>query len=155
LALSLAPIRPEVQIRIEQDRRYQEAIRLDEEKEALAAVRAAQEVAEVAATAARNVAQAFVEVFTQLEPTLQYPIATSFAEDLINLRFRLSNDKIVNHTFNRNEPLSSVIQQIKYDLKSSAPISLTIYPRTVISCTPDTPIHVCGIQNRSTILVVD
>ena len=62
-------------------------------------------------------------------------------------------NKQVNHTFHKDEPLITLINQIKYDLRYLYGLVLNIAGRHVISCDYNYTISECGIQNRSTIYV--
>jgi len=86
-------------------------------------------------------------------PIYRYDITNFNNNDLIILRFTLPTNKQVNHTFHKDEPLITLINQIKYDLRYLYGLVLNISGRHVISCDYNYTISQCGIQNRSTIYV--
>ena len=146
-------------LREEQDRAYEESVRMDIEK--IENARLVAEAASRAAAAAEETARALQAARLAEEarkasivpPVLRYAIETIRPEDLLTLRFRLPNGSVVNHAFHYDEPLESILQQLRYDLKYLGDLVLTLQPRTVITCSPDTSISTCGITNRSTIVV--
>jgi len=86
-------------------------------------------------------------------PIYRYDITNFNNNDLIILRFKLPTNKQVNHTFHKDEPLITLINQIKYDLRYLYGLVLNIAGRQVISCDYNYTISQCGIPNRSTIYV--
>ena len=160
------PASPPVQ-RINEDREiirrqneeYAESLRIDQER-AEAAKRAA-EAAEKAAYAAEESARMLqmskaaeeAKIEALQPPELEYPIELGSAADIFSLRFRLPSGGVVTHSFHRSEPLSSLIQQLQFDAKHPGDLILTIPPRSIIDCPPDTPIEDCGIENRIVISV--
>jgi hypothetical protein len=86
-------------------------------------------------------------------PIYSYDIANFNTNDLIILRFTLPTKKQINHTFHKDEPLLTLINQIKYDLRYLYGLILNIAGRQVISCDYNYTISQCGIPNRSTIYV--
>ena len=86
-------------------------------------------------------------------PNYRYDITNFNTNDLIILRFTLPTNKQVNHTFHKDEPLLTLINQIKYDLRYLYGLVLNIAGRQVISCDYNYTISQCGIPNRSTIYV--
>jgi len=149
--------------REEQDREYEEALRKDIEREAAtkrdrdAAVEAANKAA-IAAEEATNALQLARTTEDARKdalqpPVLVFPIEDGDGRDNLTLRFRLPQGGNVNHSFNKKEPLRSIIQQLRFDTKHLGDFVLTISPRTAITCSADTTIDTCGIQNRTLILV--
>ena len=69
------------------------------------------------------------------------------------LKFRLPGNIIVSHKFDKQEPLESIVQQIKHDLKYDQGIVLILPPSQIITCPLDTPISECGIENYKMITV--
>jgi hypothetical protein len=86
-------------------------------------------------------------------PNYRYDITNFNTNDLIILRFTLPTNKQVNHSFHKDEPLITLINQIKYDLRYLYGLVLNIAGRQVISCDYNYTISQCGIPNRSTIYV--
>ena len=86
-------------------------------------------------------------------PIYRYDITNFNNNDLIILRFKLPTNKQVNHSFHKDEPLITLINQIKYDLRYLYGLVLNIAGRQVISCDYNYTISQCGIPNRSTIYV--
>jgi hypothetical protein len=153
-------MRTDRELREEQDRLYAETERIDREK--MENARLAAEAATKAAVAAEEAARALHEAKNAEEmkrealqpPKLEYPLETSDIKDIFMLRFRLPNGMIVNHSFHRNEPLRSVIQQLRFDLKDIGDLILTVQDRNaVLTCDPNIPISECGIRNRIAIIV--
>jgi len=86
-------------------------------------------------------------------PNYRYDITNFNTNDLIILRFTLPTNKQVNHSFHKDEPLLTLINQIKYDLRYLYGLVLNIAGRQLISCDYNYTISQCGIPNRSTIYV--
>lgn len=155
----LEQLRINREMREEQDREYQEALRIDIEKAenkrliAEAAEKAAEQVEEDARLLQEEQALKEARRMSLLPPSLVYPLERSAFNDVYMMRFKLPDGSVINHSFNRNEPLSSVLQQLRFDLKYLGELVLTIQPRTVITCAHDTPIGKCGLGNRIMILV--
>ena len=146
-------------IREEQDRAYEEALRIDTEKaeNARKAAEAAARAAQAAEEAARKLQEAKIAEEAKREalqpPILKYPLEVIDMKDLYMLRFKLPNGSVVNHSFHRDEPLSSIIQQLRFDLKYLGDIVITVPPNVVLTCSPDTSIVGCGVANRTMLFV--
>ena len=155
----LEQLRINREVREEQDREYQEGLRRDIEKaeNARLIAEAVEKAAEQAEEDARLLQeeQALKEArrMSLLPPSLVYPLERSAFNDVYMMRFKLPDGSVINHSFNRNEPLSSVLQQLRFDLKYLGELVLTIQPRTIITCAHDTPISACGLGNKITVLV--
>ena len=155
----LEQLRINREMREEQDREYQEALRIDIEKAenkrliTEAAEKAAEQVEEDARLLQEEQALKEARRMSLLPPSLVYPLERSAFNDVYMMRFKLPDGSVINHSFNRNEPLSSVLQQLRFDLKYLGELVLTIQPRTVITCAHDTPISECGLGNKITVLV--
>ena len=91
-----------------------------------------------------------VEAFFNRKPTLLY---SNTIPSAWTLKFRLPGNTIISHKFNKQEPLESVLQQIKYDLKYDQGLVLILPPHQIITCPLNTPINACGIENFKTITV--
>jgi hypothetical protein len=147
------------QIREQQDAEYAEGLRIDRERADAAqkAADAAQKAAAAAEEAAKMLQMAKVAEDAKVEalqpPILKFPIETGDLGDILTLRFRLPRGGTITHSFYKDEPLSSLIQQLRFDTKHLGDFILTIPPRTSIDCSPDTPLRECGIENRIMILV--
>lgn len=162
-----APLTTEMQrlqadraLREQQNREYEETLRIDEERaeNARRAAEAATRAAEAAEEATRKLAEAqMAEELrrTALQPpVLVYPLETADTGDIYLIRFKLPSGAVVNHSFHRDEPLSSILQQLRFDLKYFGDLILTIQqPRMVVTCSPVTPISNCGFGNRIMVLV--
>jgi hypothetical protein len=146
-------------LRAEQDREYQEALRRDQEKSENA--RLAAEATARAAAAAEEATRKLQEAHTAEEakkealrpPILQNPIEVASAADIYTVRFRLPTGATVTHSFHRNEPLSSVLQQLRFDLKYTGTLVLTIPPGKPVTCAETMTINECGFSNRIVINV--
>jgi len=167
----------ERELRAENDRLYQESLRIDLEKERVAReieerkqrqiaeereLKLLEEEARDRAWIAEEEATRALQTIKQIEdakvallrpPILKYPIEVSEVTSLSILKFRLPNGVVINHTFHQEEPITSVIQQLQYDLKYAGDLTLTIPPNEIITCSSDTSISFCGIKNRNSILV--
>lgn len=149
------------ELKMQQDREYEESLRIDREREeaAIAAAEAATKAAvaakELAAMMERAKAEEMNKRNSLVPPILKYPIENANKADLYTIRFKLPTGGTVNHTFHKNEPLASVIQQLSFDTKSLDNFILTIQPRTVINCDGTTPIWQCGIEDRVMIIVTN
>jgi ATPase subunit of ABC transporter with duplicated ATPase domains len=141
-------------LREEQDRAYEEALRVEREKaenarKMVEAANRAQELAEEATRKLQEVKQLENAKRENLRsPILRFPIEDANTGDLLMLRFKLPDGSTINHTFHRNEPLESLIQQLRFDLKHLGDFILVIQPNTIINCSRDTAIGDCGVQNR-------
>lgn len=151
---------PPASLLIEQDREYEESLRQDRLRQA--EVNKAAEAAMAASKAAEEAAR-LVQVAKEREkmerlqhtpPVLKYAIENSDVGDILYLRFRLPTGHTVNHTFNRYEPLRSVMQQLRFDMKTNDKFTLSIPPRTMITCDNDSTLLQCGIENRTMINVL-
>lgn len=145
------PVSPRTVTRREIQAAYEESVRMDQEK----AMKEAAEAAEKAAEAAERAAKLLKEVKekeTLTAPNLLYPITDNMNE-IYNLRFRLPDGSVVNHMFNRNEPIKSVLQQLRFDTKHTGEFVLIVPPRTPITCHNDTPLSECGLSNRMLVQV--
>lgn len=146
-------------LREQQDREYQEALRIDIEKaeHAKKAAEAAAKAAAAAEEAAMKLKEAKLAEEARKEalqpPVLQFPIEAADPRDIYMIRFKLPSGSTVNHSFHRDEPFSSVIQQIRFDLKHLGELSFVIQPAKAITCDPATSISACGIDNRILIFV--
>lgn len=146
-------------LRAEQDRAYEEAVRIDRERQD-AALRAAEE-ARLAGEAAEQAAR-LVQEARELErakrealkpPLLRYAIDVGDKANIYTLRFRLYDGSTVTHAFHRAEPISSLFQQLRFDLRDAGELRLTMQPRKLVDCGLDTSIEDCGVTDRSTIIV--
>lgn len=146
-------------IREQQDMAYEEALRADREREdnIRLAAEAATKAAQAAEEATRKLQAAKLAEEAKKEaiqpPNLQYPIEMGSPSDIYNIRFRLPEGGVVNHSFNRNEPIRNIIQQLRFDIKHTGELTLTIPPRTIVNCSLDTPISACGFDNRILVIV--
>ena len=146
-------------IREQQEEEYQEALRIDRERDenARLAAEAAAKAAIASEEATKILQAAKIAEDAKREalqpPSLKFPIEAGDAVDVFTIRFRLPGGAALTHSFNKNEPLESVIQQLRFDTKHIGDFTLTIPPRTVINCSKETPINQCGIENRILILV--
>lgn len=144
----------------QQERDYEESLRQDRKRqeEAQLAAEAALKASKAAEEAARLVQVAQqrekLEKSQFMPPTLTYPIESSSNTDILHLRFRLPTGATVNHSFNRYEPLRSVHQQLRFDMRSNDKFTLSIPPRTIITCSEDSSLFQCGIENRTMINVL-
>lgn len=146
-------------IRQDQQREYQEALRTDREREA-SLMRVAEE-ARLAGAAAEKAAR-MVQEAREIErakhealkpPMLRYAVDVGPKEDIFTLRFRLYDGSVVNHSFHRSEPIDSLFQQLRFDLRELGELRLTMQPRKLVNCDSSTSIEDCGILDRSTIIV--
>ena len=147
---NLTQIEMDRQLREQQDMEYAAALSIDEEK--------ARQAAEVAVLAAANAARAVenaavaIRAVTNLRPPqLRYP-SLNPAES-INIKVRYPDGNNSNYVLHRDEPLNSLIAQIKYDTRNTAGFTLTVSPGTLLTCEPNTSLSQCGIANRSVILI--
>ena len=147
---NLTQIEMDRQLREQQDMEYAAALSIDEEK-----ARQAAEVAVLAAAnaarAAENAAVAIRAVTNLRPPQLRYP-SLNPAES-INIKVRYPDGNNSNYVLHRDEPLNSLIAQIKYDTRNTAGFTLTVSPGTLLTCEPNTSLSQCGIANRSVILI--
>lgn len=147
------------QLREQQDREYEYVLRMD--REAVENARIAAEAAEKAALAAEDATKKLQKAKLEelkkkeslLPPILKYPPETTDVQNLYILAFKLPNGSRINHSFHRDEPLSSIIQQLQFDLKYPGHLNLTLPPNTAITCDPRTSISSCGIPNKNLIFV--
>ena len=154
----------------DQDDEYERAMREDMERERRERIREEEarilaeenRLAEERELAAAAEARLALEKLKQVEaeriaaltpPTLLYPITDLQDPNLLTLRFRLPNGRFITHVFNRNEPLLSVTQQIRYDTQTLQDLIFTRYPNRQILCDSKDTIASCGFQNRETINV--
>ena len=154
----------------DQDDEYERAMREDMERERRERIREEEarilaeenRLAEERELAAAEEARLALEKLKQVEaeriaaltpPTLLYPITDLQDPNLLTLRFRLPNGRFITHVFNRNEPLLSVTQQIRYDTQTLQDLIFTRYPNRQILCDSKDTIASCGFQNRETINV--
>ena len=90
-------------------------------------------------------------------PLLVYPLAHSKKEDIYLLRFKLSDlhGKLstVQYSFDRREPMFSVVGIIKFALQCKSNIQLLIPIRQKIHYNKNTSIEDSGIKNKSIIIV--
>jgi len=142
-----------------QDKEYEETLRRDQER--VLVLQKEAEEATNAVIAAEKAALLIHQTKMREEqklaalnpPILEYPLETSDIRDIYMLRFRLPSGVVVNHSFNRNEPLRSVLEQLRFDLKYIGDLVLTIQPRTLITCDSNTSIDSCGFANKIAIMV--
>ena len=155
----LSLINQNTQLIDEQNKEFEESLRLDRERENAArkAAEAATKAAAASEEAAKILQMAKVAEEAKQEsikpPILQFPIETGNANDILSLRFRLPTGSVITHSFNKNEPLRSLITQIRFDTKHLGDFILTIHPRNVIECSPETSLTDCGVTNRVLIVV--
>lgn len=159
--ITAAPASPRRQqtrdIITEQNREYEEALRKDQEKveNARVAAEAATRATAAAEEATRKLQEARaaeeIKKATLQPPTLQH--LGTLGPDVYTIRFKLPNDTTVMHSFHRNEPLSSVLQQLRFDLKHTGPLNLTVPPGKLVICSETEPIHACGFSTRIVINV--
>ena len=133
------------QIREEQDIEYASSLSIDEAK--------ARQAADIAVLAAANATRAAenAAVGNLRPPQLQYRSQNS--SDTITIRVKYPDGNNSNYIFHRDEPLSTLIAQIRYDTKNISGFTLTISPGTFLTCEPDTSLIECGIVNRSVLLI--
>jgi hypothetical protein len=91
-------------------------------------------------------------------PIYKYDITKYNHADLVILRFTLpTNQQMktnqITHTFHKDEPLLTLIDQLKYDIRYLYDIVLNVAGRKVIMCDYSNTITECGIPNRSNIYV--
>jgi len=155
-----ATLSPNAQRRLlieEQNREYEEALRIDIENAEQA--RLAAEAAARAASEAEAAARALQEARMHEErrklslqpPILRHPIQEDTpVKDIVTMNFRLPSG-VVNHSFHHLEPLSSVIQQLRFDTKHVGDFKLSTgvgrFGRT-IDCAPETSLHDCNLIGR-------
>ncbi|CAH6419663.1 Hypothetical protein HVR_LOCUS737 [uncultured virus] len=146
-------------LREQQEVAYQEALKIDRDREATArmAADAASKAAQAAEEATRILQAAKLAEEAKREtlqpPILQYPVEAGQQADIYLIRFRLPEGGVVNHSFNKNEPIKNVIQQLRFDIKHVGNLVLTIPPNTVVNCDPDVPISDCGFGNKMLVMV--
>jgi hypothetical protein len=123
LELQLQKIEREERTRLreDQDREYEEVLRISQ-LEAKKALLDAQEE--------ENRKNKIEEQKTKIKiyslPFLKYNPTLSPKEYLYTLRFKLPTGVSIDHVFDKGEPMSSVIQQLRFDLQSEKPLSLFI-----------------------------
>jgi hypothetical protein len=146
-------------IRQQQTQEYEEALRIDRAREA--DIQRAAEEARLAGVAAERAAH-MVQEAREMEhakqealkpPLLRYAIEVGSKEDIFTLRFRLYDGSVVTHSFNRREPIASLFQQLRFDLRDLGELKLTMQPRKLVNCDLETSIEDCGIADRSMIIV--
>jgi hypothetical protein len=146
------------QLMQKQDIEYEESVRIDTEKakQAREAAEAAQAAAIAAEVAANKIKEALI-LEENKKALIQPPVliySLDNANDILLLRFKLPSGGTVNHSFHKREPLSSLIQQLRFDLKHLGDFVLTLqHSRKVIICTPDTSLEQCGFINRGVVIV--
>lgn len=142
-------------LRKEQDEAYETSLRQDmARREAEEAAQAALELAkqaELQAEEALRIEKARQEALRI--PDLQYPIEKYNKSDLLTLRFRLLDGSIINHTFHKNEPMRSLIQQIRFDMKYLGGFEMIMQPNKPIICNEDYGLADCGVADRILITV--
>ena len=147
------------QIRMEQDIEYERALAIDREREDAAAMAAheARISAELAEQAVKIMEQTRVTDTAMKNalrpPLLKYSLESSEDRDMYSVRFRLPNGSSVTHSFHRLEPLSSMIQQARFDARNLGQPRFLIGVGQEIMCEENTPLGECGVTNRSTLNV--
>ena len=143
----------------EQDEAYEASLAIDKQKDQKD--QAVREAASRAALAAKLAAEA-LQVVQMTEkakanltpPVLMYSIQNTDQKDLMTLGFRLPKGGMVTHVFHKSEPLSSVLQQVRFDTKHIGLLELVVPPNNKITCPVDTPLAQCGVSNRDLVLVL-
>ncbi len=167
------------ELRAKQDREYEETLRIDREKaeNARKAAEAAAAAARSAEEASRKLQEARVaeelrretereariaeelrkenERNSLLPPILVFPLETINMADMYRIRFRLPNGAVINHSFHKNEPYSSILHQLKFDLKYLGDIKLYIQGQNPIdvTCNANSTATECGFFDRSVVVV--
>ena len=140
-------------IRRQQDLDYEESMRIDLEKAETKRMVTLNEERRLLSIQNKNLEEERIKA--SMKPAvLLYPLGMSEKRDIVVLRFRLKSGDVVNHSFNRREPLKSVIQQLKFDMKFPGDLKLLVLPwNKEVNCDPDDSIESCGIETRSTLVV--
>jgi len=93
-------------------------------------------------------------------PIPVYPIQNVDRKDTLLLGVTLPGGNKVNHTFHKNEPLITLINQIRFDAKTTADFRLkrSVFERgrlmnVYIDCPADVSLINCGIKDREMIIV--
>jgi hypothetical protein len=74
-------------------------------------------------------------------------------EDTIVIKFKLPGNIMVSHKYNNQEPLKSIIDELKYDMNYNGGLVLILPPSNIIDNPLNTPISKCGICNFNTVTV--
>lgn len=143
-------------LREEQDREYEEVLRISrlEAEKALLAIRAEEERKNKIEEQKNK-----VKIYTL--PFVKYDTALSPKENVYKLKFKLPTGVSIIHTFDKREHMSVVLQQLRFDLQSEHPLSLSIPNEkritrqnlTKLVYEDKTRIISCGIGNNMTITV--
>jgi hypothetical protein len=150
------------QIIEQQNREFEEALRIDRENAEQA--RLAAEAAARAAAAAEAAARALREAQANDEarrnalrpPNWLYPITADTPQaDIVSINFRFPSG-MSSHRFNVNEPMSSLLQQLRVDTKHLGNFKLVSgigrFART-IDCPPEATLRDCGLEGGLSINV--
>lgn len=144
-------------IMFKQDQEYQESIRLDKIKEENKVQEEnIRRAVEEANTAVEEAARKLLLAEKLKKDMLQPPIlkySSKTLNDTYVIKFKLPDGTTINHSFHKREPLSSIMQQLKYDLKHLGSLILTDGQRSNIICPLDTSIEECGLRNRMVVFV--
>lgn len=142
-----------------QDLEYEESLMKDRERDAFHAKQAAQAAEKAAQEAAIALQKAKDEeayrkdVDSLQPPELKYSIEDGPAEEIYSLKFRFPNGRSITHSFNMNEPLETVIEQLRFDTKYVGNFLLKRMPNIIVDCSPSESLYDCGIVNRDLIIV--
>lgn len=94
-----------------------------------------------------------VTKLTQIKPPrYEYPLNEAGSR-LISLTFHYPNGHIVNHSFDEREQLDTIVDTMRYDLKSLDSMKLTIVREGELSCGPQDSASTCGLKNGQHIQV--
>lgn len=130
-------------VRQEQDAEYETALRkMDEDNDFKQALKLSEE---------EELNRIIIETASFKIPVLVYDITKS--DNIYHLKFKFTDGSNINLSFDHREPISSLIQLLKFHLKTRQNIKLLIPIRKEIIYTEKSTISETDIKNRMVINV--
>ena len=86
-------------------------------------------------------------------PVLKYDPAESAVGDVYHIKFRLPDNTVVNHSFDRSELFLNVVKQISFDLKTNDPLKFVIPIKQLINYDNTTTLEKTGLKNKGNVIV--
>jgi hypothetical protein len=90
--------------------------------------------------------------FNGKPPVLKYKISGSSQQDLITLTFDYEEYELV-HTYNKNEPIQTLIDQIRFDMRKEIDFKIGPKKDSYFDCNKTESLKSCGIENFSKIYI--
>jgi hypothetical protein len=90
----------------------------------------------------------------QHPPTSKIGIGSARPSDLMVLRCQFPDGSKINHIYHKDEPLESIVNQVRFDMNYSGDVDLVVHPNIHIAFPLNNTIYSSGIKNCDLVLIM-